>query len=52
MKMIILFLMIAAWLTHVIKCLAAAKYVLLLTGALVFPVGIIHGISVWFGMGW
>jgi hypothetical protein len=41
--------MIAAWLTHVIVTIATGKFVLLLAGALVFPVGIIHGIGLWFG---
>ncbi len=43
---------IAAWLTHVVYCLIAAKYILLLAGGLVFPIGIIHGIRIWFGLGW
>lgn len=42
----------SAWVTHIIACLASAKYLLLIAGAFIFPVGIIHGISVWFGMGW
>lgn len=41
---------IAAWLTHVIVCIKAASYVFLLAGALVAPVGIIHGIGVWLGV--
>lgn len=44
--------MLAAWLTHIIHCLAAAKYLLLIAGGFIFPVGIIHGISVWLGAGW
>ncbi len=43
---------IAAWITHIIACLSAAKYMLLIAGAFIFPVGVIHGVSVWFGMGW
>ena len=42
----------AAWLTHVISCLLKAKYLLLIAGAFVFPVGIIHGIGIWFGVNW
>jgi hypothetical protein len=38
-----------AWLTHVITCIAASKWVLLVVGALVFPVGCVHGTGVWFG---
>lgn len=43
---------ISSWLTHVIVCLLQAKYVLLLAGAIVFPVGMIHGIGLWFGVSW
>ena len=42
----------AAWITHVIHCLIAAKYLLLIAGALIFPVGIIHGVGLWFGASW
>ena len=41
--------MIAAWLTHVIVCIKAASYVFLIAGSLVAPVGVIHGVGVWFG---
>lgn len=44
--------MIGAWLTHVVVCLLNATYVLLLVGTFVFPVGIIHGIGIWFGVNW
>lgn len=44
--------MICAWITHVIHCLLTAKYLLLIAGAFVFPVGIIHGIGIWFGVSW
>ena len=43
---------IAAWITHIIVCLLSAKYLLLIAGALVFPVGVIHGIGIWFGVSW
>lgn len=39
----------AAWLTHVIVCLKLAKWGFLIAGALFFPVGIVHGIGIWFG---
>lgn len=42
----------AAWLTHVIHCLITAKYLLLIAGGFIFPVGIIHGIGLWFGVTW
>jgi hypothetical protein len=40
---------IAAWITHVVDCLIHASYGLLIAGAIMFPVGIIHGFGVWFG---
>ncbi len=39
----------AAWLTHVVVCLKAGLWGLLIAGAIFFPVGIIHGIGIWFG---
>ena len=43
---------VAAWVTHIIHCLLQAKYVLLIAGALVAPVGIIHGVGIWFDVNW
>jgi len=43
---------VVAWITHIIACLTAAKYTLLIAGAFVFPVGIIHGVGIWFGANW
>jgi hypothetical protein len=50
----ILFLVVlsCAWITHIIHCLLAAKYMLLIAGAFIFPVGIIHGVGLWFGVAW
>jgi hypothetical protein len=41
---------LAGWLTHIVDCLIHQLYVLLLVGVFVFPVGIFHGIGVWFGL--
>lgn len=41
---------IAAWVTHVIVCIKASAWILLLFGCVVFPVGIIHGLGVWIGV--
>lgn len=38
-----------AWLTHVITCIATSKWLLLLVGAIFFPVGCVHGTGIWFG---
>jgi len=40
---------IVAWFTHIFFCLKTGAYVLLIAGAFVFPVGIIHGTGLWFG---
>lgn len=47
----VLFLL-AAWITHIVHCLMAAKYILLVAGALIAPVGVIHGVGLWFGVSW
>ena len=43
-------LVIAGWLTHVIVTIQTAKWILLLAGAILFPIGIIHGWGLWFGL--
>lgn len=47
---IFLLALFMAWMTHVVTTISSGAYVLLLVGALFFPVGIIHGIMVWFGL--
>jgi hypothetical protein len=39
----------AAWLTHVVACISASKWVFLLAGAVFFPIGCVHGTGLWFG---
>ena len=41
---------VLSWLTHVVVCIQQATYILLLVGAIVFPVGCIHGTGVWLGL--
>jgi hypothetical protein len=41
----------AAWLTSIVFCSANGQRSLLIAGAAFFPVGVVHGIGVWFG-GW
>lgn len=38
------------WLMHVMWCLMIASYVLMVGGALVFPVGIVHGWGLLLGL--
>tara|TARA_Y100000310_G_scaffold321360_1_gene378879 strand:+ start:4356 stop:4526 length:171 start_codon:yes stop_codon:yes gene_type:complete len=40
---------IAAWLTHVITCFNVGAWGFLIAGAICFPVGIVHGVGIWFG---
>lgn len=42
--------LIAAWLTHLIICLTAKAWGLLIAGALFFPIGIVHGFLSWIGI--
>jgi hypothetical protein len=41
----------AAWLTSIVFCAVNGARPLLIAAAMFFPVGIIHGIGIWFG-GW
>ena len=40
---------VAAWFTHVIVCLKAGAWGFLIAGAIFFPIGIVHGVGIWFG---
>lgn len=39
----------AAWLTHIVVCISSAAWGLLIAGAILFPIGIVHGIGYWLG---
>jgi len=41
----------AAWLTSIVFCAAHGARPLMIAAAVFFPVGIVHGIGIWFG-GW
>lgn len=41
---------IGAWIQHVITCIATEQWILLVVGAIVAPVGVIHGWGVWLGV--
>jgi hypothetical protein len=45
------FFIYAAWLTSIVFCSVNSLRPLLVAAALFFPVGVVHGIGVWFG-GW
>ena len=40
---------VAAWITHVLTCIKTEQWLFLIAGAIAAPVGIIHGIGLWFG---
>lgn len=40
---------IFAWFTHVVTCLVTGSWGFLIAGAIMFPIGIIHGILIWMG---
>lgn len=42
--------LIVAWFTHIITCLSTGAWGFLIAGALLLPVGLIHGVGIWFGM--
>ena len=39
---------IVAWFTHVFTCFSQAMWGFLVAGALFFPIGILHGLYLWF----
>jgi hypothetical protein len=41
----------SAWLTSIVFCAAHDHWPLLVAAASFFPVGIVHGVGIWFG-GW
>jgi|GEM_PF-3272218 len=46
----IVFMMLASWAQHVLSCIREEQWILLIVGAIVPPVGWLHGIAVWLGM--
>lgn len=41
---------LAGWITHIVICVRDGQWLLLIAGAIAFPVGVIHGIGHWFGV--
>lgn len=46
----LLLMLSAAWITHVITCLLEGAWGFLIAGAIMFPIAIVHGIGIWFGI--
>jgi len=42
----------AGWITHIVVAIAAKAWVFMIVGALIVPVAIVHGWSVWLGYNW
>ena len=42
--------MVAAWVTHIVVCIKSASFLFLIAGAILPPIGVIHGYGVWFGV--
>jgi hypothetical protein len=41
---------LAAFITHIVVCLKSASWGFLIAGAILPPIGIIHGLGLWFGL--
>jgi hypothetical protein len=48
MQFIILGVVVAAWLNHIFTCFSEEMWGFLIAGALFFPIGILHGMYLWF----
>lgn len=43
-------LFFSAWVTHVVSCLMHHEWGFLIAGAIMFPIAIVHGVGIWFGI--
>jgi hypothetical protein len=41
---------VGAWLTHVSVCIKSASWIFLFIGSFIFPISVVHGTGVWFGI--
>ncbi len=41
---------VPAWFTHVVRCINTEEWIFLLAGAIMAPIGIIHGWGIWCGV--
>lgn len=46
----LIFACVGGWVTHVITCIRDESWLFLIAGAICFPIGVIHGIGIWFGV--
>ena len=40
---------VAGWITHIAHCIRTEEWLLLIAGAIMAPLGVIHGWGLWFG---
>ena len=40
----------AAWFTHLVVCFTDDRWGFLIAGAIMFPIAIVHGVGIWFGV--
>lgn len=43
-------LALAGWFTHLYTCFTTNEWGFLIAGAIFFPIGVIHGWGIWFGI--
>lgn len=43
---------LAGWITHLVVSIAAKAWLFMIVGALIVPVAVVHGWSVWLGYDW
>jgi len=41
---------LAAWIQHILAAATAGRWVALVLGAVVFPLGMLHGVAIWLGL--
>jgi len=51
--MIVLWItVLSAWITHIVWCIQNREFLFMIAAGVVAPVGVIHGICLWFGVTW
>lgn len=45
---LLLLVCVCSWITHILVCIANEQYILLIGGAIMAPIWMIHWIGVWF----
>ena len=41
---------VCAWFTHLFVCFSDDRWGFLIAGAIMFPIAIVHGVGIWFGI--